>query len=151
MYNVLCDMSKISSKRNGFDRRTPNYADNKPLFTAKAQRTQRRPFFSFDFESHAEAGCKQKQMKNTYTLRPLRLCGDSVCSKVCVRQCVSSEQSERVANKIRLSKEKRDCHKYSLFGHGLNLGHLISHRAHREKSKKLCELCGLCERKGKCV
>jgi hypothetical protein len=38
-------------------------------------------------------------------------------------------------------------------GHGLNLGHLISHRAHRarrEKSKKLCDLCGLCERRGKC-
>ena len=52
-------------------------------------------------------------------------------------------------------------------GHGLNSGHLTSHRAHSlrpigarvyapagvrgEKSKKLCDLCGLCERKGKCV
>ena len=38
------------------------------------------------------------------------------------------------------------------FKHGLSLGHLISHRAHRvrtEKSKKLCDLCGLCERMGK--
>jgi hypothetical protein len=40
------------------------------------------------------------------------------------------------------------------FGHDLNLGHLISHRAHRvsrEKSKTLCDLCGLCERKGQRV
>jgi len=29
-----------------------------------------------------------------------------------------------------------------------DLGHLISHRAHREKSKKLCDLS---ERKDKCV
>ena len=80
-------------------RRTPNYADNKPLFTAKAQRAQRSPFFSFAFESPAEAGCKQKQMKNIYTRRPRRLCGASVCSKVRVRQRVSSERSELVVNK----------------------------------------------------
>jgi hypothetical protein len=52
-------------------------------------------------------------------------------------------------------------------GPGLNLGHLISHKAHgvrRKKSKKLCDLppgrrllalwaggCGLCEMKGRCV
>jgi len=34
-------------------------------------------------------------------------------------------------------------------GHGLNLGHLISHRVRREKTKKLCDLSGLCERKSK--
>jgi hypothetical protein len=41
-----------------------------------------------------------------------------------------------------------------MLGHDLNLGHLISHRAHRvrrEESKMLCDLCGLCERKDKCV
>jgi hypothetical protein len=52
-------------------------------------------------------------------------------------------------------------------GHELSIDHLFSHRAHslrpigagayapagvrREKTKKLCDLCGLCERKGKCV
>jgi hypothetical protein len=42
---------------------------------------------------------------------------------------------------------------YRFLGHGLNLGHLISHRARRvrrEKTKKLCDLCGLCERRGRC-
>ncbi len=39
-----------------------------------------------------------------------------------------------------------------IVGHDPNLGHLISHRAHRvrrEKSKKICVLCVLSERKGK--
>jgi hypothetical protein len=38
--------------------------------------------------------------------------------------------------------------------YGLNIGHLISHRAHRvrrEKLKKQCDLCGLCERKGEWI
>ena len=52
------------------------------------------PFLFICLESPAEAGCKQKQMKYTYTRRPLRLCGDSVYSKVRVRQCLSSERSE---------------------------------------------------------
>jgi hypothetical protein len=30
-----------------------------------------------------------------------------------------------------------------------NLGHLISHTVHREISKKLGDLCGLCERRAK--
>ena len=81
-----------------------------------------------------------------YDIRHLAYCQNSerlMCRKIWCDRHVSDRVNSTEFGRIVLN---------FLSGHGLDLGHLISHRAHRvhrEKTKKLCNLCGLCERQSR--